>query len=246
MREVEGMCICGNLFRGGAHCQQGDGIDDDAAAAACCSCARTLLSYSRLSDPTSDDRKKRQARHGTGRPTGTGPRAAAAQAAASNQASTRLRLQPAPAIPAQHVFLLLLPVIHSSTGGLRKARRGEARQGNVRQCKARQGNKAVALSVSMPLLFAPAASLCSLNLLLLARGSTRTKDEGEERAPGLKSRPHAGRTTTRCQCSLYPTTEMPGCVGGSRSSSSSRAWTACSRIIHRVNHAFAICHLPPT
>lgn len=35
-------------------------------------------------------------------------------------------------------------------GGLRKARRGKARQGNVRQCKARQGNKAVALSVPCP------------------------------------------------------------------------------------------------
>lgn len=49
--------------------------------------------------------------------------------------------QPAPAIPAQHVFLLLLPVIHSR-------RVGEARRGNVRQCKARQGNNVVLVPCS--------------------------------------------------------------------------------------------------
>lgn len=126
---------------------------------------------------------------------------AAAGGAASKQASRRAKArfsfpQPAPAIPAWHVFLLLLPVIHSR-------RVGEARQGNVRQCKARQGNKAVLVHAPD----APAPPAAATRFLLLgptvlaqsaafgtraARGRRR-HDETTRQASGCLALPQAGQ-----------------------------------------------------
>lgn len=145
---------------------------------------------------------------------------------ASKQVKARSAPKPAPAIPAQHVFLLLLPVIHSR-------RVGEARQGNVRQCKARQGNKAVlvhdpatpaapapaaAAAVTSP---APGPTVLAQSAAFGTRAARGRRHDGQ--ASGCLALPHAGQTNQALTLPRYRAMVW--------------AWTACSRIIHCVNHA---------
>lgn len=154
------------------------------------------------------------------------PAPAAAPAAASNQASKQSDAPPARARhPSPTRFLPTASRHPQQAGGRRKAR-----QGNVRQCKARQGNKAVTLSPmshvpcscscfynTQPLL---PSTLCSPNLLLLARGSTR--DIGRKGKRGLRvSNPtHTRDKTNQASFSHYRDAGL--CVGGSSSSKHGR------------------------
>lgn len=129
---------------------------------------------------------------------------AAGVSRASEQVKARSAPQPAPAIPAQHVFLLLLPVIHSR-------RVGEARQGNVRQCKARQGNKAVL--VHAPATPAPAAAAAAVTSP--APGPTRPIccfwHEGGTRTTTRRAGLRMSSSPTRGTNEPGPhTTEIPG------------------------------------
>lgn len=195
----------------------------------CCSCARTSPSYSRLSDPTSDDRKLGEAL-GKGNSGTWRQREEEQQASKQAGQGTFCCHQPAPAIPAQHVFLLLLPVIHSR-------RVGEARQGNVRQCKARQGNKAVLVHAP------PRCSCCYChcychcycprpNCCFWHEGGTRTtttrRHNEQASCPGCLALPHAGHRTRLEPGPPLPLPRFRAVVW---------AWTACSRIIRCVNHA---------
>lgn len=130
------------------------------------------------------------------------------EAAGGSEQSKQLKArsappQPAPAIPAQHVFLLLLPVIHSR-------RVGEARQGNVRQCKARQGNKPVLVHApATPAPPAAAATGSASGPTVLAqpaafgtRAARGRRTRHDEQASGCPSSPTRG-TTSQALLSHY-------------------------------------------
>lgn len=147
---------------------------------------------------------------------------APAPAAASNQASKQGDAPPTRARhPSPTRFLPTASRHPQQAGGRRKAR-----QGNVRQCKARQGNKAVTLS---PMSHVPCSCSCFYNTQLLlpstsvlaqsAAFGTREHEghwtKRKKRTPGLKSHPHAGQNEPGLLFPLPRCWAVCVCVGGS-------------------------------
>lgn len=202
----EERCVCVCIVNKG-------GID-------CCSCARTSPSYSRLSDPTSDDLTTGAL---LGKGTGSWEEQKEQQAAAV-AAST-------PPARARHPSPTRFSHPTASRHQRQTGTRGEARRGNVRQCKARQGNKEV-LAYAPPPPAAPIAAAPASSPTVLAQcaafGTRGARGRGTTtRRAGLPVLLPSHTTRDNDQASI-PLPRFRAVV---------RALTASSRIIHCVNHA---------